>query len=105
MPKLSPTCWEEIERDDLYIMDKMIGMGFEPRFNYQDKMLKRTTLDNIPHDLVEYHKPGVILRKTYSKKDIPGSRYKSIENEWRIIHGGWDPIISSTVEEAIELLK
>lgn len=50
--------WKDFEdkdvRDDLKYAQRMMDAGFEMEFSSTDRMFKRTTPDNIPHDPIGF---------------------------------------------------
>ena len=65
------TKWEECGRDDLSMIPKMTAAGFVPQFSQKDRMSERTTVEDIPHDEVQFVDPkrSVHVWKCYRRFD------------------------------------
>lgn len=64
-----PTKWEECGREDLNMIPQMEANGFKVEFSYKDKMHKRTSIENVPHDAVSFVKGNFHVWRIYKEQD------------------------------------
>ena len=63
------TKWEDCGRDDLSAIPFMVENGFTVNFSYNDKRNKRTDINNIPHDAVNFSKGDLHVWKLYNHEE------------------------------------
>ncbi len=92
--------WEDLPREDLKHISRLIEMGWLPIFSYTDKRYKRTDPDNCPHDNVSFEKGDSALRYSYGWLSDPQG--------WRLLkfdEGGYctnPEYIGETLEEFVK---
>lgn len=57
--------WLDKSRQDLNIIPKMFGLGFDVQMSYKDSNNNRTTPDNVPLDAVSFAKDKLHVWKCY----------------------------------------
>ncbi len=70
--------WEDLHREDLSHIPKMIEAGYTPKFSYHDEQNKRVTPDDVPHFPVNFKKGDKhvwSIRNGWQTADLPEHRY------------------------------
>jgi hypothetical protein len=81
--------WKEYEaktdcRDDLVYFQRMLDAGWEPHFTPNDRMAKRMTPDNIPHDPVSFKKGKFLIWRARTGKEWNPGMPSVIGIAWQV---------------------
>jgi hypothetical protein len=65
--KKSPN-WDNLPREDLNMINKMIEAGWTPEVSYNDQQYGRVTPDKVPHHSLNYKKKRYICMNSQTWK-------------------------------------